>query len=159
MGSDLFITVEGIFYRAVDPAHLATSLAGSRAAGRHSSPAQPTLYLSATPEGVNAAMKAHRDARSAQLRTLRVEVFAQKVFDLRDADRRARAGISLEEATAPWQDRVAQGLRPSSWDVRDRLVALGAAGVIDPSRQSAGLWHLVLFAWNAQNAPTARLLD
>ncbi|MFM2475581.1 RES domain-containing protein, partial [Burkholderia cenocepacia] len=69
----------------------------------------------------------------------------------------ARLGVRLEDATAPWQAVVEAGGMPSSWRVRDALVAAGASGLIDPSRQSPGLWHLVLFAWNAPGAPSATL--
>ena len=43
--------------------------------------------------------------------------------------------------------------------MRDRLIEVGADGLIDPSRKSLGLWHLVLFRWNVADAPSARLLD
>src|SRR4051812_32033580 len=48
--------IQGIFYRAVDAAQADTALAGSRRAGRYSAPDEPTLYLSASREGVAAAM-------------------------------------------------------------------------------------------------------
>ena len=66
------------------------------------------------------------------------------------------AGIHLADAVAPWQEVVAAGETPRSWIVRDRLVGLGANGLIDPSRKSPGLWHLVLFRWNDAGAPTVR---
>ncbi|WP_368074223.1 hypothetical protein [Curtobacterium sp. SGAir0471] len=46
---------------------------------------------------------------------------------------------------------------PTSWLVRDRLVALGADGLIDPSRKRPGLWHLVLFRWNTADVPHGNL--
>jgi RES domain-containing protein len=67
-------------------------------------------------------------------------------------------GIDLEDALAPWQAIVEAGGTPRSWTVRDRLIEVGANGLIDPSRKSPGLWHLVLFRWNVAGAPSARLL-
>jgi RES domain-containing protein len=159
MKDALFTRVEGVFYRAVDPAYRAYALAGSRTPGRYSSAAQPTLYLSATPEGVDAAMAAHRDRRSAGLAIVRVHVQATRICDLRDAAALAALGVRLEDAAAPWQDIVAAGGRPHSWGVREHLETAGANGLIDPSRKAPGLWHLVLFCWNEDDAPRVRLID
>jgi RES domain-containing protein len=156
--STTFSLVEGTFYRAVDPAHRALALAGSRSAGRFSPPGVPTLYLSSSREGVAAAMLAHVDARTADLEVLVFDVVASGIADLRDRPAMAELGIDVEAAAAPWQDDVAQGRAPLSWGVRDRLVQLGAHGVIDPSRKRPGLWHLTLFAWNGAAAPSVRAL-
>lgn len=152
----LFGVVEGIFYRAVDPTHLSLSLKGSRRPGRYSTADQPTLYLSSSPEGVEAAMKAHVSERAEHLQLVQVSVFSDNVFDHRDERLRALAGVSLDDAIAPWQELVAEGKRPSSWDVRDRLTSLGAKGLIDPSRKAPHLWHLVLFEWNRDEAPNVQ---
>lgn len=141
-------TIEGIFYRAIDPAYRDLALAGSRNPGRYSSAEQPTLYLSSSPEGVDAAMKAHKANRSAELEIIQLRVHAARIFDLRNAAALSAAGIDLADAVAPWQESVASGGAPSSWHVRQRLESLGAAGLIDPSRKAPGLWHLVLFSWN-----------
>ncbi|WP_220034109.1 hypothetical protein [Curtobacterium sp. MCLR17_043] len=39
--------------------------------------------------------------------------------------------------------------------MRDRLIDIGANGLIDPSRKSPGLWHLVLFRWSVADAPAS----
>ena len=70
---------------------------------------------------------------------------------------RDRAGIQLSDALAPWQAIADAGGTPPSWVVRDRLIEIGANGLIDPSRKSPGLWHLVLFRWNVDGAPTVRV--
>jgi RES domain-containing protein len=150
---DLTSRVTGRCYRAVDPAHLDTALAGSRAAGRYSRATSPTLYLSASREGVAAALQAHADARSSALVVVEVDVDASGIVDLRDPGALEAAGISLADATAPWQEAVRAGAEPPSWAVRDRLFELGARGLIDPSRKRPGLWHLALFDWNRPGAP------
>jgi len=99
-------------------------------------------------------MSAHKDARSTALETLEIEVEASRLVDLRDQESLARLGVNLADATAPWQDLVASGQTPSSWRVRDKLIAAGADGLIDPSRTKPGLWHLVLFRWNVPGAPS-----
>lgn len=157
VSTDPFAPVRGTFHRAVDPLHREHAIAGSRSAGRYSRPDEPTLYLSASVDGVEAAMVAHRDARSSSLEILELEVEATRIVDLRDASALATLGIDLEDAVAPWQDVVAAGGTPRSWTVRDRLVEAGADGLVDPSRTRPGLWHLVLFRWNEPEAPTVRV--
>jgi RES domain-containing protein len=159
-GSDMIFTeVEGIFYRAIDPEYRAYALSGSRSPGRYSNSTQPTLYLSSSREGVDAAMHSHKGHRSSQLEVIRVRVVAKKIVDLRNSLALAAMGVSIDDAIAPWQELVARGATPRSWAVRDRLVDCGAHGLIDPSRKAPGLWHLVLFSWNQNDAPQVHLVD
>jgi hypothetical protein len=53
--------------------------------------------------------------------------------------------IDLEDALAPWQRIAEAGGTQRLRAVRDRLIEVGANGLIDPSRKSPGIWHLVLF--------------
>ncbi|MCH1883288.1 RES domain-containing protein [Agrococcus sp. ARC_14] len=149
--------VVGRCFRAVDPAHRDAALSGSRAPGRYSRADTATLYLSSTPEGVAAAMIAHASARTPQLEIVDVEVDAHGIVDLRDHDALAAIGIDPADAAAPWQEALAAGAEPPSWRVRDRLIELGAHGLIDPSRKRPGLWHLTLFQWNSPGMPRAEL--
>lgn len=151
--------VRGLFYRAIDPRFRQLALSGSRTAGRYSRADEPTLYLSSSIEGVDAALIAHRNARASALETVEVDVEAAGIVDLRDPNAIAKLGIDLADAMAPWQHVAAAGGTPSSWSVRDRLVQIGANGLIDPSRKRPALWHLVLFRWNGPGSPTAHLRD
>lgn len=150
-------TVRGTFYRAIDPNFREFAIAGSRSNGRYSRAEEPTLYLSSSVEGVEAAMIAHKDARAEALEVIELDVDAPDIIDLRDPHALEAIGIKLADAIAPWQDIAAAGGTPSSWRVRDRLIEVGAHGLIDPSRKSPGLWHLVLFHWNETDTPTVRL--
>ena len=151
----MFTRISDRFYRSVAVAHEAHVLDGSVSAGRYSRPDVPVLYLSATPEGVAAAMKAHDDGSVARM-IVAVEVRAERIFDLRDDAACAEAGIDRTDALASWQDVLRDGGVPSSWQVADRLRALGANGLIDPSRTAPGLWHLVLFRWNVPGGAEVR---
>ncbi len=75
--------VRGLFFREVDAAHIGSALAGSRRAGRYSRADQPTLYLSASPKGVAAAMIAHANEETQPRALLSFEVEADKysIFD------------------------------------------------------------------------------
>lgn len=151
--------VRGTFYRAIDPEFREFAIAGSRSSGRYSRPDEPTLYLSSSAEGVDAAMIAHQQERAAALEIVEIDVEASGIVDFRDAAVLDRAGIDLADAMAPWHDVAASGGTPSSWMVRDRLIALGANGLIDPSRKRPGLWHLVLFRWNDGDAPIVTIAE
>ncbi|EPN9363445.1 RES family NAD+ phosphorylase [Cronobacter muytjensii] len=153
-----YTSVNGIFYRAIDPAYRHFALSSSRAPGRYSGGDQPTLYLSSSPEGVGAAMQAHRDNR-ASLEIIKVSVVAEKIFDLRDGGAMLAAGIDLHDAIAPWQETVKEGGIPRSWKVRQRLESLGMKGLIDPSRKVPGLWHLVLFSWNNDSQVRVNIIE
>ena len=149
-------TVTGSFFRAVDPAYRATALEGARSAGRYSPPDVPTLYLSSSREGVAAAMIAHEDNRTPNLEVLQFDVEAERIVDLRDHEALKSLGIDPADAAADWQELVAAGRSPSSWKVREALESFGARGLIDPSRKQPHLWHLTLFSWNADGAPSVR---
>ncbi|GAA1160426.1 RES domain-containing protein [Nesterenkonia sandarakina] len=155
----LMRTVAGTFFRAVLPAHREAALAGSRAAGRYSRPGVPTLYLSSSPAGVAAAMISHTRTGDPDREVLRFHVEARHIADLRDHQALRACGIDPAEAAAEWQNVVAAGGSPSSWRVREALERMGAHGLIDPSRRGPGLWHLALFTWNTDGAPTVRGLD
>lgn len=149
-------SVSGTFHRAVDAAHRAAALAGSRSAGRYSPPDVPTLYLSSSRDGVAAALIAHTGARSPDLEVLSFHVDAGRIVDLRAHEALRSIGIDPAAAAAEWQETAAAGGSPPSWGVREALEHRGAHGLIDPSRTRPGLWHLVLFRWNRAGAPTVR---
>ena len=137
-----FTSVRGVFYRAVHPDHVDSALSGSRTDGRYAPAHRPTLYLSSSPERAVAPM----------------EVTAERIADLRDTSARAALGVDPAEAALDWQQALAHGEIPASWRVRGLLQDAGAAGLIDPSRKRPGLWHLTLFAWNQEGAPSVRWL-
>ncbi|RZT64024.1 RES domain-containing protein [Microcella alkaliphila] len=144
--------LHGTFYRAVAPEHHASALSGSRAAGRYSRPEQATLYLSATTRGVAAAMAAH-GGMSRKI-VVPFVVTADQIADLRDSDVWAALRADPRCASASWRDALDNGDTPPSWEIRDRLEASGARGLIDPSRTQPSLWHLVLFRWNEPGEAT-----
>ena len=148
-----FTVVAGTFYRAVDARFVDSALRGSRSAGRYSPPDAPTLYLSSSPEGVDAAMVAHTDATTPPRALLTFDVQAERIVDLRDSEALAALGVDLADAVAPWKPAVEVGEEPSSWGGGRRLGGGGAHGLIDPSRTAPGLWHLTLFRWNEDGTP------
>lgn len=118
-------TIVGTFFRAVDPRFLDHAISGSRWAGRYSRPDQPTLYLSCSVEGVEAAMIAHADARPASLEIVPVAVDAPGIVDVREQTATAAFEVEASVVVAPWQD-VAAG--KSSAVVGSRPLQADAAG-------------------------------
>ncbi|MCU1571791.1 MAG: hypothetical protein JWR33_2532 [Naasia sp.] len=108
----LACTVSGVFHRAVDPAHRAAALAASRAAGRYSPADVPTLYLSASPAGVAAAMIAHTGARSPTPDVLTVEVVADRIVDLRAHEALRTLGIDPRTPPPTGRRSSPQAARP-----------------------------------------------
>jgi RES domain-containing protein len=152
-----FVQVTGTFFRAVADWPKVDPIAGSIAEGRYSRADQKTLYVSSSAEGVLAAMEDHPlpDGETRSIWSLFVD--AGRIADLRDDAVFQAIGMRREDALRPWRDRLAQGLEPSSWAVRSGLEQMGAEGLIDPSRKAPGLWHLVLFRWNGENAAKVRV--
>lgn len=148
----------GVFIREIAQDRVTEALAGSHAPGRYSRANQPTLYLSASRSGVEAAMRAHRERRP-QGAMLRFEVDAKDVFDLRKPEALARVRAECGDPLGDWQLALSRGETPASWRTRDWLESVGAAGLIDPSRQAPGLWHLVLFRWNQPGEPQVSLVS
>ena len=153
MAGGLLTDIEGTFYREVDREKWAQALAGSRGPGRYSREGQPTLYLSASRAGVEAAMQAHRAGKPAGT-VLAFDVRAHGVFDLRLPEALSTVRREAGDPLSDWQTALARGDVPGSWRARDWIEATGAKGLIDPSRRAPGLWHLVLFRWNSPGAAT-----
>lgn len=103
-------------------------------------------------------MIAHTETRPSNLETLAFDVQATEIADLRQRELMASLGIDVDAAAAPWQDDFASGREPASWGIRNKLIELGAHGLIDPSRKRPGLWHLTLFDWNNGAGPSVRAL-
>ena len=103
-------------------------------------------------------MIGHNDVRRGAVEIVAIDVEASGIVDLRDVSAVKAVGIDLEDALAPWQRIAEVGETQRLQAVRDRLIEVGANGLIDPSRKTPGLWHPVLFRWNVTDAPSARLL-
>lgn len=107
---------------------------------------------------MRAATIAHNDARPGSLDIVAIDVEASGIVDLLDVRALEAVGIDVEASGIAVRPSPRPGA-PRSWMVRDRLIEVGANGLIDPSRKSPGHWHLVLFRWNMAEAPSVRLLD
>lgn len=140
-----FTAFAGHCWRAVPAGREAEVLAGTVRAGRYNRDGERTLYMSASPEGVAAAMARYGEAPRA---LVRLAVSAQGLVDLRDPAACSAFGVDAGKAGEDWLGALQAGETPPSWIVADRLRSIGANGLIDASRRLPGAWHLVLFRWN-----------
>ena len=140
-----FAGLDALCWRAVLVGQERTALDGTTRAGRYNRPGVRTLYMSSSPEGVAAAMARYRDVPRS---LLGLRVAANRLVDLRNATACAALGIDPARGKVDWIAALDRNEAPPSWAVADRARALGAAGLIDPSRRAPGAWHLVLFRWN-----------
>ena len=147
--------IAGEFVRIVYADELALTLNRgdpARAAARFNRCGQDALYLSPDETSARVAIGEYVKATDRPRVLLRFEISACQLFDLR-AD---KAAAIYALAAQPWQPAVARGEEPRSWQAADELRQVGHLGLIDPSRQNPGLWHITLFHWNEPGAPTVR---
>jgi len=124
----------------------------ARPAARFNRRGQDALYLSPDEESARVAIGQYVRAGDAERVLLTFRVGTCRLFDLRGQN----ASDVCEMARQPWMSAVAAGAVPASWQAADDLRARGHAGLIDPSRRRPGLWHITLFRWNEEGAPSVR---
>lgn len=147
--------ISGSFTKIVFAKDLDTFLlrgVASRPAGRFNRPGQDALYLSQNVESARAALSRYVKADDAARVAVQYEIEQCTVLDLRHPE----AADLLIASRENWQEAMAMQNTPMSWGVADKARKEGYSGLIDPSRQKAGAWHLVLFQWNEPNAPVVK---
>ncbi len=151
--------VSGRFYRAVlaDRAEHVLDPSGPDSAGRYHRPGQSAIYI--TPEADWAAIVTGSYAAEDGLARsiVPLELDEAHVLDQRDESICAKLGIDRSMSIARWRPALAEGREPLSWQCADVARAMGADGLIDPSRGIVGGWHAALFRWNVPGAPQLRV--
>jgi RES domain-containing protein len=78
------------------------------------------------------------------------EVDCRDIADLTTEQGRAEFAVTIDEMACAWATALADGDRPASWSIYDRLKAQGIAGVLVPSfapGADAEDQNLVLWKW------------
>jgi RES domain-containing protein len=113
----------------------------------------PALYLALTIEGAVLEASQGFAAKLEPLTICLYEVDCENIVDLSTEESRAEAGASWEELECPWAlDRV-EGREPASWNLANRLIAEGAAGLLVPSFARwarEDMRNLVLWKWRPE---------
>lgn len=145
----------GFFYRVVRQQQIENVLSplNVNSAGRYHSPGQSILYMSPELEWAQSAISPYmlEDRHRRFVIPLRVE--NALVFDQRDAKACDALKFDPRESNMPWRAALKTGNRPPSWANSDAVRGVPADGIIDPSRNIPGGWHLNLFKWNTADGP------
>jgi RES domain-containing protein len=142
---------KGTCFRAHDPRWSFKPVSGDGAAirgARFNPKGVPALYLALE------IMMAVKEANQGFAHRIdpcvlcSYDVDCDDIVDLRTPAARDAAGIRFEDMSCGWMDFLAEGKRPPSWAVHDRLVAEAKVGILvpsfapgaDPSDQNLVLW-------------------
>ena len=142
----------GTCYRAHDPQWSFKPVSGEGAAirgARFNPKGVPALYLALS------IMTAVKEANQGFAHRIdpcvlcSYDVDCADIVDLRTAATRDAAKVRFDDIACAWMGFLADGKRPPSWAIHDRLVAEGKAGILvpsfapgaDSSDQNLVLWH------------------
>jgi RES domain-containing protein len=143
----------GTCYRAHDPRWAFKPASGEGAAikgARFNPKGVKTLYLALS------IMTAVKEANQGFAHRIdpcvlcSYDIDCADIADLTTERGRAEHGVSLEEMACSWAGALAEGRRPASWAIYDRLHPRGTAGILVPSfapGAEAGDRNLVLWTW------------
>jgi RES domain-containing protein len=143
----------GTCYRAHDPRWAFKPASGDGAAikgARFNPKGVKTLYLALS------IMTAVKEANQGFAHRIdpcvlcSYDIDCADIVDLTTERGRAEHGVSLEEMACSWAGALAEGRRPVSWAIYDRLHPRGTAGILVPSfapGTEAGDRNLVLWTW------------
>ena len=142
----------GTCYRAHDPQWSFKPVSGEGAAirgARFNPKGVPALYLALS------IMTAVKEANQGFAHRIdpcvlcSYDVDCADIVDLRTAEARDAAKVRFDDIACAWMGFVADGKRPPSWAIHDRLVGEGKAGILVPSfapgadnsDENLVLWH------------------
>lgn len=143
----------GTCFRAHDPRWSFKPLSGEGAAirgARFNPRGVPALYLGLT---IMTAIKEITQGLAHRMDPCVLcsyDVDCDQIVDLTTEEGRGGTSVTLEEMADAWADALAEGRRPRSWSVYDRLAQSGTAGILVPSfapGAESNDVNLVLWDW------------
>ncbi len=126
----------GTAYRAHDPRWSFRPISGAGAAirgARFNPRGVPALYLGL---GIMTAIKEANQGFAHRIDPCVLcsyDIDCDDIADLSTPEGRRAAGVMLDDLACAWALALAEGRRPASWDIHDRLAARGTAGIVVPS--------------------------
>ena len=122
----------GTAYRAHDPRWSFKPISGAGAAirgARFNPRGVPALYLGL---GIMTAIKEANQGFAHRIDPCVLcsyDIDCDDIADLSTPEGRRAAGVMLDDLACAWALALAEGRRPASWDIHDRLAARGIAGI------------------------------
>lgn len=126
----------------------------NRPAARFNRLGQDALYLSVDQTSARVAIKKYVKAADAARVLISYQVQSCQVIDLRHTDAEELRLLASQD----WQQTLATGNEPTSWQVADTLRQSGVVGLIDQSRRNPSLHHVTLLKWNEAGAPDVTMI-
>ncbi len=156
---------EGTCYRAHDPRWSFKPMSGDGAAirgARFNPQGVPTFYLAL---GIMTAVKEANQGFAHRIDPCVLcsyDVHCKDIIDLRTPADRAAAEVEYDDMACAWMDFLAEGKRPPSWAIHERLVRQGAAGILVPSfapGTEEADQNLVLWTWGEHPPHQVTVID
>ena len=122
--------------------------------GRFHHESQSALYTSFTDAGAWRAVRPYRRPDDPPRTALRLRIKGARVLDGRDPSACAALSIAPADLTVDWRAATGPAV---NWRASDRARAIGADGLLYPSRTNRRFTHLVLFRWNMTGGPLVSL--
>ena len=119
----------------------------------------PALYLALT---IMTAVKEANQGLAYRIDPgLCLDVDCEDIVDLRTTSDREGAGIDFDDMASAWMNFLAEGKRPPSWGICERLIGDGAAGFCPGFAPGAGAGdqNLVLWRWGEELPHRVKVVD
>ncbi|MCO6387421.1 RES domain-containing protein [Aliihoeflea sp. 40Bstr573] len=155
----------GTCYRAHDPRWAFKPISGDGAAtrgARFNPKGVPALYLGLS---ILTAVKEANQGFAHRIDPCVLcayDVQCEDIADLTSEQGRQEWSVSLDDMACAWAMALAEGDRPTSWSVYDRLLGRGVAGILVPSfapGTEINDRNLVLWDWGPQRPHKVNVSD
>ncbi len=155
----------GFVYRAHNPRWAFSPDSGQGAAstgGRFNPVGMPAFYTSLRFETAWLEAQQAFPFKAQPMTLCAYEVGCEDLLDLTDAATLAANGIDAADLACPWKHYSTSGIKPPSWEITERLLAAGTAGVLVPSFAKgavAAYVNVVFWDWAPDPPHQVRVID
>ena len=155
----------GLAYRAHVPVFAKDPMSGEGArlyGGRFNKPGLPALYMATDVTTAINEISQSFEHKFDPVTLCTYEVECEDVLDLKDPDNRIKYNIEFNDLACAWSLLALEGKEVPSWQIADRLIASGIAGVIVPSwapKSTETNSNLVLWKWSDKEPHKVTVVD
>ena len=155
----------GPVYRAHNPKWAFAPDSGEGAAvagGRFNPVGMPALYTALRFETAWLEAQQAFPFKAQPMTLCAYDVDCEDVLDLTDVNTLTEHGITPEDLACPWKDLSTRGIRPSSWQITERLFAANTAGIIVRSFATGAVAadvNVVFWDWAPDPPHQVRVID